>query len=564
MNDRPINNRAWLFVLPVLVFVLFSSLLPMMTVVNYSFQDTMGQNNFFWNGIAWFQNLLDPSTDIGGRFGNALLRNLIFSLVVLFIEVPLGIAVAICIPRHGWKVGATLVMIALPLLIPWNVVGTIWQIFARADIGLLGAALTRMGIHYNDTQDPTSAWATIVVMDVWHWTGMVALLAYAGLKSIPDAFYQAARIDGAGRWSVFRNIELPKLQKVLVIAVLLRFMESFMIYTEPATVTGGGPGEATSFLSLDLVKIALGQVDLGNAGGAVAGLQPDHAVDLLGVLHRDDAARPAEGSVMPSRGRTIGITLYLLALFLPIYWLLNMSFKENGEIMSGLSFWPHHVTFGNYSHIFHDPAWYLGFVHSLEYVAINTVISVTIALPAAYAFSRYRFIGDKHLFFWLLSNLMAPPAVYAMPFFNLYYSIGLFDTVWAVALAHCLFNVPLAVWILEGFISGVPREIDETAALDGYSFPRFFVRIFLPLIANGIGVAAFFCFMFSWVEQLLATTLTTVNAKPIVSVMTRVYSAAGMDWGLLAAAGVLTMIPGAIVIWFVRNHIAKGFALGRV
>jgi len=168
------------------------------------------------------------------------------------------------------------------------------------------------------------------------------------------------------------------------------------------------------------------------------------------------------------------------------------------------------------------------------------------------------------LFFWLLSNLMAPPAVYAMPFFNLYSAVGLFDTVWAVALAHCLFNVPLAVWILEGFMSGVPREIDETAALDGYSFPRFFFRIFVPLIAGGIGVAAFFCFMFSWVEQLLATTLTTVNAKPFVAVMTRTYSAAGMDWGLLAAAGVLTMIPGAVVIWFVRNNIAKGFALGRV
>ena len=263
-------------------------------------------------------------------------------------------------------------------------------------------------------------------------------------------------------------------------------------------------------------------------------------------------------------GRAIGITAYLLVLFLPIYWLLNMSFKTNDEITSHLSLWPHHVSFANYGHIFSDPAWYLGFLHSLEYVLLNTVISVTVALPAAYAFSRYRFIGDKHLFFWLLSNLMAPPAVYAMPFFNFYYSIGLFDTVWAVALAHCLFNVPLAVWILEGFISGVPREIDETAALDGYSFPRFFVRIFLPLIANGIGVAAFFCFMFSWVEQLLATTLTTVNAKPFVAVMTRTYSAAGMDWGLLAAAGVLTMIPGAIVIWFVRNNIAKGFALGRV
>jgi glycerol transport system permease protein len=262
--------------------------------------------------------------------------------------------------------------------------------------------------------------------------------------------------------------------------------------------------------------------------------------------------------------RTAGMTVYLLVLALPIYWLINMSFKSNVEINGSLTLWPHHPVLEHYQHIFTDPAWYNGFINSISYVLLNTVISVTIALPAAYAFSRYRFIGDKHLFFWLLSNLMAPPAVYAMPFFNLYSEVGLFDNIWAVALAHCLFNVPLAVWILEGFISGVPREIDETAAIDGYSFPRFFVKIFVPLIANGIGVAAFFCFMFSWVEQLLATTLTTVDAKPIVSVMSQAYSAAGADWGLIAAAGVLTMIPGAIVIWFVRNHIAKGFALGRV
>jgi glycerol transport system permease protein len=265
MIDKPLDNRAWLFVVPVLGFVLFSSLIPMMTVVNYSVQDSMGQNSFFWNGSQWFQDLFDPSTDIGGRFARALLRNLIFSSVVLLIETPLGILVALAIPRRGWPVGAALVLIALPMLIPWNVVGTIWQIFARADIGLLGAALNGIGIAYNDTQDPVSAWCTIVVMDVWHWTPMVALLCYAGLQAIPDAFYQAARIDGAGRWSVFVNIQLPKLRRVLIIAVLLRFMESFMIYTEPSVVTGGGPGEATSFLSLDLVKIALGQVDLGNA-----------------------------------------------------------------------------------------------------------------------------------------------------------------------------------------------------------------------------------------------------------------------------------------------------------
>ena len=263
--EKPLNNRAWLMVAPVLVLVLFSALLPMMTVVNYSVQDSLGQNQFFWNGDAWFRDLLNPSTEIGARFSDALLRNLSFSLVTLALEVPLGIAIALCLPRGGWAVGPLLVIIALPMLIPWNVIGTMWQIFSRADIGLFGAALTGLGLHYNVTQNAISAWCTIVVIDVWHWTPLVILLSYAGLRAIPDAYYQAARIDGASRWAVFANIELPKLQKVLVIAVLLRFMQTFMIYTEPFVVTGGGPGNATTFLSIDLVKIALGQVDLGSA-----------------------------------------------------------------------------------------------------------------------------------------------------------------------------------------------------------------------------------------------------------------------------------------------------------
>ena len=263
--EKPLNNRAWLMVAPVLVLVLFSALLPMMTVVNYSVQDSLGQNQFFWNGDAWFRDLLNPSTEIGARFSDALLRNLSFSLVTLALEVPLGIAIALCLPRGGWAVGPLLVIIALPMLIPWNVIGTMWQIFSRADIGLFGAALTGLGLHYNATQNAISAWCTIVVIDVWHWTPLIILLTYAGLRAIPDAYYQAARIDGASRWAVFSKIELPKLQKVLVIAVLLRFMQTFMIYTEPFVVTGGGPGSATTFLSIDLDKIALGQVDLGNA-----------------------------------------------------------------------------------------------------------------------------------------------------------------------------------------------------------------------------------------------------------------------------------------------------------
>ena len=263
-------------------------------------------------------------------------------------------------------------------------------------------------------------------------------------------------------------------------------------------------------------------------------------------------------------GSAIVMVLYLTFLLLPIYWLLNMSLKTNAEILGTFSLWPRNFTLANYNTIFTDASWYMGYVNSLIYVLMNTAISITVALPAAYAFSRYTFLGDKHFFFWLLTNRMAPPAVFALPFFQLYSSVGLFDTHIAVALAHCLFNVPLAVWILEGFMRGVPKEIDETAYIDGYSFGRFFVKIFIPLIASGIGVAAFFCFMFSWVELLLSRTLTSVDAKPIAATMTRTVGAAGVDWGVLAAAGVLTILPGALVIWFVRNYIAKGFALGRV
>jgi glycerol transport system permease protein len=256
--------------------------------------------------------------------------------------------------------------------------------------------------------------------------------------------------------------------------------------------------------------------------------------------------------------------LYILFLLVPIYWLVNMSFKTTNEILGPFTLWPRNFTIDNYMKIFTDPTWYSGYINSIIYVTLNTVISVSAALPAAYAFSRYRFVGDKHLFFWLLTNRMAPPAVFALPFFHLYSAIGLFDTHISVALAHCLFNIPLAVWILEGFMSGVPKEIDETAYIDGYSFPKFFAKIFMPLIASGIGVTAFFCFMFSWVELLLAKTLTSVAAKPIAAVMTRTASTSGYELGLLAAAGALTIIPGAVVIYFVRNYIAKGFALGRV
>jgi len=260
MTNKTDNPRAWLFVLPVVMLVAFNALIPLMTVVNYSVQETFGDNMFFWEGVKWYEQVLHSE-----RFHDSLLRQLTFTGVILVIEVPLGVAIALAMPRRGIGVSICLVLMALPLLIPWNVVGAMWNIFALPDIGLLGRMINGMGFDYNFTQQPGAAWFTTILMDVWHWTSLVVLLAYAGLRSIPDAFYQAAKIDGATPWAVFRHIQLPKMKRVLTIAILLRFMDSFMIYTEPFVLTGGGPGNSTTFLSIDLVKIALGQFDLGPA-----------------------------------------------------------------------------------------------------------------------------------------------------------------------------------------------------------------------------------------------------------------------------------------------------------
>jgi glycerol transport system permease protein len=257
---KPVNQRAWWLVLPVIICVAFSAILPLMTVVNYSVQDIISPERRIYVGMEWFAKVMRDE-DLHA----ALWRQIQFSLAVLLIEIPLGIALALSMPAKGWRASMVLVIVALSLLIPWNVVGTIWQIFGRSDIGLLGAVLHSMGFEYSYTGNAIHAWLTVLLMDVWHWTPLVALLCYAGLRAIPDAYYQAARIDGASKFAVFRYIQLPKLRGVLMIAVLLRLMDSFMIYTEPFVLTGGGPGNATTFLSQYLTQKAVGQFDLGPA-----------------------------------------------------------------------------------------------------------------------------------------------------------------------------------------------------------------------------------------------------------------------------------------------------------
>ncbi len=255
--------------------------------------------------------------------------------------------------------------------------------------------------------------------------------------------------------------------------------------------------------------------------------------------------------------RWLPTTLYIAFLSLPFFPLVYLSFQST---LSRPSIPAGQFTWINYWNVFNNPLLTDSLLSSFAYVVLNIGISLIVAIPAAYAFSRFSFVGDKHLFFWFIAFRITPPIVFLLPIFQLFASFGLVNTPLAIALAHGLFNVPISIWVLESFMSAIPKEIDESAFVDGYSLPGFFMRIFLPMMAPGIGVAAFFCFMFSWVEVVFARILTITNGKPISMAISGLFGFR-TDIGLVMAMSVLAVIPGALMIYFVRNHIAKGFTI---
>ncbi len=214
----------------------------------------------------------------------------------------------------------------------------------------------------------------------------------------------------------------------------------------------------------------------------------------------------------------------------------------------------------NYWNVFATPALRAAMVNSVVYVLLNVALCLGVGLPAAYAFARTTFVGDRHLFFLLLTFRITPPVVLSLPIFIVFSQYQLVNSPVGIAVVHCLVNVPVAIWILEGFIAAVPREFDETALLDGYSLPHFFVRHLIPVIAPGIGVAAFFCFVFSWVEVVLARILTVTAGKPITMAINALFGFR-TDFGLVTAMTIVSLLPGLLMLALVRNHIARGFLI---
>lgn len=245
MKDH--NNAGWIFVLPTVLILGFVGLIPLITVINYSFFDIFILESRFWVGLEWYGGIISS-----GRFWASFGRSTLFSVLVLVIQIPLGIAIALCIPRRKFWIGIALAVVALPLLVPWNMIPSLWLSLLNPDTGILGRAMTYIGWSSDWKLSVSLTWLVIIVMDVWHWTSLVVILCYSALTTIPASYYQAAAIDGASPLQVFRHIQLPKLYHVLLMAILLRFMDSFMIYTEAFPINAGGPHGATMFLAVDL------------------------------------------------------------------------------------------------------------------------------------------------------------------------------------------------------------------------------------------------------------------------------------------------------------------------
>jgi glycerol transport system permease protein len=246
--------------LPALLVMLLSGVVPAAFVAYYSVHDTFAGNSFVWVGPQWYQSVLSQP-----EFWRAVGRSMGFAALALLIQIPLGIFIARKLPPSGPLASLLIVLLAIPLLAPLIVVGYLWKVLSSPGIGILPALTGMFGLGW-DMNNPVVVWATLLLMDTWHWTSLVVLLCYAGLRAIPNDYYRAARIDGAGRWAVFRHIELPRLRLVLLIAILLRLMDSLMIYAEAYVVTRGGPGVSTTFLSHELIQTATIEFDLGQGG----------------------------------------------------------------------------------------------------------------------------------------------------------------------------------------------------------------------------------------------------------------------------------------------------------
>ena len=255
--------------------------------------------------------------------------------------------------------------------------------------------------------------------------------------------------------------------------------------------------------------------------------------------------------------RGAGLLALCAFIFLPLAQTILLSFTatldHDGVVPGSLSLI-------NYRNIFASPALVDALINSLIYVLLNVALCLIAGLPAAYAFARYRFVGDRHFLFLMLAFRLTPPVVLSLPIFILFAQFGLINSPIGIALVHCLFNLPITIWILESFIRAVPRALDETAFLDGHSLPGFFFRHLIPAIAPGIGVAAFFCFIFSWVEVVFARILTVTAGKPITMAINALFTFQ-TDMGLVMAMTVFSLLPGLAMIWFVRNHIARGFVI---
>lgn len=240
------------------------------------------------------------------------------------------------------------------------------------------------------------------------------------------------------------------------------------------------------------------------------------------------------------------------------------SLKGKSEVYDAPTFLPTSFNFSNYIEPFLNGSMGGYLLNSIIIASLNVLLVLILAIPATYALSRFEVYGSKHLFFWMITNRMAPPAVFILPMFLIFSSLNLLDSHLALILVYCIFNLPFAVWLLKGMIDNIPIDLDEAALIDGASISGVLWKVIIPLAKPGIAITALLCWLFAWNNYIFAFVLTSSNARTITTGLAEFVTVMGTNWGQMAAVALVTMLPAFLFVAFAQSYIITGLTFGAV
>jgi ABC-type sugar transport system permease subunit len=546
-------------------------------------------------------------------FLDSIPRTLALAAGVVALTLPLALACALLLNR-AFRFSA---LVGIAVLLPWAVApvvtGLYWKFIFNSQFGIMTAFVNGIGLADGPVkwlESPTSAMAVAVVATAWRTVPLMALLMLGALRTIPEAQYRAARMDGATALDAFRHITLPAIAPMLLVVGVLTVILSLQTIDVLFTLTGGGPGTSTTVISYYVYKNTIGQLSFGySAAVAVVLFLLIAASSMLIVLPRlrrrasvpveddeADLARPVPLRSSAGAARLIGMTsaappetprrripggallgrillivgaaAMVLWLVGPIVWILITSVQGEAAMTQLPPRLSLDLRLSNYADLLSDPRWQASIGVSLTVVTLVTLITLTIAALAAYPLARFRLTGSRLVLGLLVAVQMVPAIVVVIPVLLTFRFLGLKDTIAALVIVNVAFWVPLIIWLLRAVFMDVPRSLDAAARIDGCGRVGTLFRVVLPAAWPGIAATAILLLVGTWNEFLFAVILGDSHAVTVTRLIGFVQSTVGPDgpppFTRVAAAGITAFLPCLVLVVLFYRRLMAGLTQGYV